>query len=72
MQAKRRKRRWDMKWSRIPRTRRHVYVYVLLLLGAIVGNNISQAISGASDDVSNGNARSQVGNMKDRANLLYR
>ena len=72
MQAKRRKVRFDLSWNRIPRFRRHVYVYALLLLGAIVGNNISHAFSDLSDDVPAQKGQSSIANLKAKTNLLYR
>jgi hypothetical protein len=69
MQKKHRKFR--LEWNRIPRHRRHAYVYVLLLLGAIVGNNITRAIADVSEEAP-ANAPSHMENVKDRTNLLYR
>jgi hypothetical protein len=72
MQAPRRKVRFEMKWNRIPRVRRHLYVYVLLTLSAVVGNNISQAFSEPSDETPNQMSSSNIDNMKVKTNLLYK
>ena len=72
MQAQRKRTRVDLNWKRIPRKRRHVYVYVLLLLGAIVGNNISHALSDPSENEASKDTPSHVESLKAKTNLLYR
>jgi hypothetical protein len=71
MQKMHRKFRLELKWNKVPRRRRQAYVYILLLLGAIVGNDITSAIADESEDVSS-DTPSHYEHVKDRANLLYR
>jgi hypothetical protein len=72
METKHRKTKLKLSWNRIPRHRRQVYVYVLLLLCAIVGNDICRSIAGPSEEVATGNTPSRVENLKAKTNLLYR
>ena len=71
MQKKHRKFRLEWKWNKIPRYRRHFYVYVLLLLGAVVGNNFTRAIADVSEDTAAQNTPSRMENLRSKTNLLY-
>lgn len=66
------KRNRGSAWNRIPTVRRHVYVYTLLLLGAIVGNNVKNSIAGTDNDTITANAGARLAGMKSTADSLYR
>lgn len=63
-------------WNKIPAARRHFYVYTLLFLGAVVGNNVKNAITGPVEkDEPTAAMRAEVSRlegMKDSAVSLYR
>jgi hypothetical protein len=70
MQATRSKPSLDLNWSRIPRGRRQFYVFALLLLAAVVGNNIHRSmVASEAQDTPVSSARMQ--NMKSNTELLY-
>jgi len=66
----------ELGWNKIPAARRHVYVYALLLLGAVVGNNVKNAFAGpVQDDQPTAALRANAARlegMKDTAASLYR
>ena len=72
METKHRKLKLKLSWNRIPRHRRQVYVYVLLLLSAVVGNDICRSFASPSEEVATSNTLSRVENLKAKTNLLYR
>jgi len=45
-----RRRNHNWSWRRIPAVRRHFYVYTLLLLGAVVGNQVKGVLFGLDED----------------------
>ena len=60
-------------WQRIPSARRHFYVYSLLLLGAIVGNNVKNVIAGPiENDSPVASDAARMEGMKQSVKELYR
>lgn len=75
MQAQRQTRliRRQLQWNKIPSARRHFYVYSLLLLGAVVGNNIKNAVVGPVEkDAPVAATAARVEGMKQSVKELYR
>ncbi|HKX62734.1 MAG TPA: hypothetical protein VJS65_12830 [Verrucomicrobiae bacterium] len=72
MQTKHRKLNLNLSWNRIPRRRRHAYIYVLFLLCAVVGNDICRSVASPSEEIATSNPPSRVENLKAKTNLLYR
>jgi hypothetical protein len=72
METKHRKQKLKLSWNRIPSHRRQVYIYVLLLLSAILGNDICRSLAGPSEEIATSNTPSRVENLKAKTNLLYR
>ena len=62
-------------WTRIPQARRHAYVYVLLFLGAVVGNDVMNAVNPTPSDEPTAAIRAEaarIEGMKESAISLYR
>lgn len=74
MQHRSNKRSSKQGWNAIPAGRRHIYVYTLLLLGAVVGNDIRGGLAAPPTDENLRSARAEVSRlegMKETAVTLY-
>jgi|SoiMethySBSTD1v2_1073268.scaffolds.fasta_scaffold2920053_1 hypothetical protein len=63
----------EKSWRKIPAGRRHVYVYILLLLGAVAGNNFKNAMVGADEEdfAATGAEIARMQGMKESTQSLY-